>query len=176
VTDDCPFCAIIHDGAPGEILKDWGDTFALKPRNPVVEGHTLVIPTAHATLAGRHPLSASRAVECATKFAERFSDYNLILNQGHAASQTVEHLHWHVVPRKPSDGLMLPWSPQQHGDQFEQWIRRQRDLHRDDDHGQWSTLDDLLDTYRLHLTTRTPLDRHVCEGQVSGDCDCLEES
>lgn len=171
---NCPFCAVLHNQAPGEILENWGDVIALKPLNPVTDGHTLIIPTAHVTSASSNPLAASRAAECAAKFARIFPDYNLILNQGAAASQSVEHLHWHVVPRIPGDGLTLPWSPQQHGDQFERWIKAQRDLHRDDDQGQWSTLDDLLDAYRLHITTRTPLDQHVCEGQSTGDCDCLE--
>jgi hypothetical protein len=36
------------------------------------------------------------------------------------------------------------------GDQFEAWLTMQRDEHRDDDRGQWTTLDNLLNLYRLH--------------------------
>jgi hypothetical protein len=36
------------------------------------------------------------------------------------------------------------------GDQFEAWLTMQRDAHRDDDRGQWTTLDNLLNLYRLH--------------------------
>lgn len=61
------------------------------------------------------------------------------------------------------------------GDQVEAWLKQQRDERRDDDHGQWSTLDALLDAYRLHADTSTPLSEHVCEGRVVGDCECLEQ-
>ncbi|MFF8482366.1 hypothetical protein [Streptomyces antibioticus] len=61
----------------------------------------------------------------------------------------------------------------QRGDQFEAWLKSQRDLcfgHA----GPWGTVDGLLDQYRLHADTGTPLDEHVCEGRVVGDCGCLE--
>lgn len=49
--------------------------------------------------------------EIASLFARMVGvDHNLIINQGPAASQTVEHLHVHYVPRRPNDGLKLPWS------------------------------------------------------------------
>lgn len=38
---------------------------------------------------------------------------NLITSRGGAATQTVFHLHVHVVPREAGDGLALPWTPQQ---------------------------------------------------------------
>lgn len=60
------------------------------------------------------------------------------------------------------------------GDQFEAWLKAQRD-----EYGpgslQWPGLDDLLDLYRLHADTDTPLGEHVCEGRVAGDCECLEQ-
>lgn len=62
------------------------------------------------------------------------------------------------------------------GDAVEAWLRGQRDLHGDR-YGvtpAWYVLDDLLDTYRLHADTGTPLDQHVCEGRVVGDCECFE--
>ena len=37
---------------------------------------------------------------------------NLITSIGPAATQTVPHLHLHLVPRRPGDGLPLPWTPQ----------------------------------------------------------------
>jgi hypothetical protein len=49
------------------------------------------------------------------------------------------------------------------GDAFEAWLKAQRDERRDDDRGQWGTLDQLLDLYRLHADTGTPLGEHVCE-------------
>lgn len=61
------------------------------------------------------------------------------------------------------------------GDTVDTWLKTQRNEHRDDNHGQWSTLDQLLDLYRLHADTGTPLGQHVCEARTVGDCGCLEQ-
>ncbi|CQR59231.1 hypothetical protein [Streptomyces leeuwenhoekii] len=64
------------------------------------------------------------------------------------------------------------------GDQFETWLKAQRDDYASDranDHTMYDALDDLLLLYRLHADTGTPLGEHVCEGRVAGDCECLEQ-
>lgn len=69
----------------------------------------------------------------------------------------------------------LPHQPRR-GDAIEAWLKAQRDL-LTDDYGrtpEWQALDDVLDAYRLHADTGTPLGEHVCEGRVIGDCQCLE--
>lgn len=60
------------------------------------------------------------------------------------------------------------------GDQFERWLKAQRDEYEVRSSPQWGALDEVLDTYRLHADTGTPLGEHVCEGQAVGDCDCME--
>ena len=60
-----------------------------------------------------------------------------------------------------------------HNDEFAQWLKAQRSQYLDDSTG-WNIVDDLLDTYRLHADTGTPLDGHVCEGRMVGDCQHLE--
>jgi hypothetical protein len=57
----------------------------------------------------------------------------------------------------------------QRGDAFEQWLKAQRDEWHPQDR-QWQLLDDVLDEYRLHADTRTPLDQHACDHC----CDCRE--
>ena len=59
------------------------------------------------------------------------------------------------------------------GDQFESWLKAQRDLCFDYPSA-WGSVDGLLDRYRLHADTGTPLGEHVCESRMVGDCDCLE--
>ncbi|MEU5596855.1 hypothetical protein [Streptomyces sp. NPDC020298] len=61
----------------------------------------------------------------------------------------------------------------QRGDQFEQWLKKQRDAAADYPEA-YQAADGLLDMYRLHADTGTPLSDHVCEGQAVGDCECLE--
>lgn len=45
--DPCPFCEIAAGRAPATIVHEWSDTIAIVPLNPVVDGHTLVIPKQH---------------------------------------------------------------------------------------------------------------------------------
>jgi hypothetical protein len=61
------------------------------------------------------------------------------------------------------------------GDAVEAWLKAQRDEYHQTTGPQWVALDEVLDTYRLHADTGTPLGEHVCEGQAVGDCDCLEQ-
>lgn len=61
------------------------------------------------------------------------------------------------------------------GDQSEAWLKTQRDEYEVESSPQWAALDEVLDTYRLHADTGTPLSGHVCEGKVAGDCERLEQ-
>lgn len=112
---DCPFCARIKAGE-----YDYSDRYAVafEPLNPVTEGHLLVVPREHVSDAGSAPIAAGRTMEFAAMIAGplEFADYpayNLITSAGSAATQTVRHLHLHIVPRRPDDGLALPWTGQQ---------------------------------------------------------------
>lgn len=58
------------------------------------------------------------------------------------------------------------------GDAVEAWLKAQRGATTSWD--DWHVLDNLLDRYRLHADTGTPLGEHICEGRVAGDCECLE--
>ena len=61
------------------------------------------------------------------------------------------------------------------GDAFEAWLKAQRDEYEVRSSPQWAALNEVLDTYRLHADTGTPLGEHVCEGRTVGDCECLEQ-
>jgi hypothetical protein len=66
------------------------------------------------------------------------------------------------------------------GDQFEAWLKTQRDRYdrtdqREESSEFWHEFDAALDLYRLHADTGTPLSEHVCEGRVVGNCECLEQ-
>lgn len=71
---------------------------------------------------------------------------------------------------EPNPPAVLP----RRGDQFEQWLKTQRDDFERRD-SVWPVLDYLLDQYRLHADTGTPLDQHACEGGTVDDCyGCYE--
>lgn len=83
-----------------------------EPLNPVVPGHLLVVPDTHVRDAAEDPDVAAGAMEVAATIAQRYTAANIITSIGADATQSVFHLHAHVVPRRPGDGLLLPWSGQ----------------------------------------------------------------
>lgn len=111
---DCIFCRIVAGTAEATVVRAWDDCLAIVPLGPVTEGHVLVLPRAHVRDAAADPAvtgaTAARAAELA---AETDSAANLISSIGAEATQTVWHLHFHLVPRQAGDGLPLPWTPQQ---------------------------------------------------------------
>jgi diadenosine tetraphosphate (Ap4A) HIT family hydrolase len=113
MTTDCPFCARI---AAGEFDYFDDHSVAFQPLNPVTPGHFLVVPRIHveSALAMDAPPHLGHAVELAADLAGQMEieNCNLITSAGAAATQTVFHLHIHVVPRREGDGLHLPWTGQ----------------------------------------------------------------
>jgi histidine triad (HIT) family protein len=111
---DCPFCARI---AAGEY--DYFDkhSVAFQPLHPVTPGHFLVVPRTHvaSALEPLAPILLGGAMRLAAILARQMdlTDCNFINSAGTAATQTVPHLHVHVVPRREGDGLHLPWTGQQ---------------------------------------------------------------
>jgi len=116
---DCVFCEIVHEDFPEGLITEWEDAIALHPLNPVVEGHVLIIPRVHVEdfASDWHvtSITAGRACEFVSGQREPM-DFNLITSKGSNATQTVFHLHMHLVPRREGDGLALPWTGQDGGD------------------------------------------------------------
>lgn len=108
---DCVFCRIIRREAPAEIVAEWTDAIAIKPLDPVTDGHVLVLPKTHAMDALDDYVITARTMRRAVEIAPW--PCNLITSAGPQATQTVFHLHIHIVPRSEDDGLPLPWTPQQ---------------------------------------------------------------
>ena len=103
----CPFCEIVARRAPATIVQWWEGAMAIIPLNPVVPGHLIVIPNRHVPDALTDPALTGHVMECAVKVAT--APCNLITSVGQEATQSVFHLHIHVVPRAADDGLALPW-------------------------------------------------------------------
>ncbi|WP_335939941.1 HIT family protein [Streptomyces sp. PTD5-9] len=110
----CVFCSIAAGIAPATVVRDWGDVLAIRPRSGGVnEGHLLVIPRTHVEDAGTDKRVSGRVMECASELMAEEPSANIVTSKGAPATQTVYHLHIHVVPRVVGDGLPLPWTPQQ---------------------------------------------------------------
>lgn len=122
----CPFCQRIAAGEYETICCAEAPCIhnptvvTFEPLNPVTPGHRLFLPVRHVEDALRDPCEAADITEYAARWASRghetsggwSTDCNLIMSAGAAATQTVRHLHLHLVPRSPGDGLHLPWTGQ----------------------------------------------------------------
>ena len=106
---DCVFCGRIERGE-----YDGSDAFAVTflPLNPVGPGHRLFIPKAHVADALEDPMVTAVTARFAAEWAARngVGACNLITSRGPEATQSVYHLHLHLVPRLKGDGLALPWT------------------------------------------------------------------
>ncbi len=108
---DCVFCGRIGRGE-----YDASDAFAVtfRPLNPAGPGHRLFVPRVHVADALEDPMVTAVTARFAAEWAARagVGACNLITSRGPEASQSVYHLHWHLLPRLKNDGLALPWTGQ----------------------------------------------------------------
>ncbi|MYV77754.1 HIT domain-containing protein [Streptomyces sp. SID1046] len=109
MTESCVFCQIVAGLTPATVVRDWPETIAITPLNPVVDGHTLVIPKTHVRDFTTGAYVSAMTMHRAAELAEDSGPMNLITSKGWQATQSVFHLHLHLVPRAENDGLALPW-------------------------------------------------------------------
>ena len=118
--DGCDFCEIVAQEDPDvrEVYRD-EHVVVFFPQEPATLGHTLVIPRSHLrdiwdtdeAVASQLAIATLRVAN-AVKRATSPDGLNIIQSNGEAASQTVEHLHVHVVPRWRGDAIGRIWPPE----------------------------------------------------------------
>ena len=106
----CLFCSIVDGRQPAAFVLDEPDLVAFLDVRPVFKGHVLLVPRKHvATLVDlpaplRDPfLEAAQRVSRAVVTALGAQGSFVAMNN--VVSQSVPHLHLHVVPRTKGDGL-----------------------------------------------------------------------
>lgn len=113
----CPFCAVVAGEDPNvrEIYRD-ENTVAFFPLEPATHGHTLVVPTRHVPdIWGLRdnelgPLSITTAkVARAIRSGLAPEGLNVIQSNGRVATQTINHVHVHLVPRWENDRMPTIW-------------------------------------------------------------------
>lgn len=136
---DCPFCEVIarEDPDAREVYRT-KDVVAFFPLEPATLGHTLVVPRSHIpdiwSLDGETAADLARAtvvVAHAVRRAMHPEGLNVIQSNGEAATQTVMHLHVHVVPRWAGDALGRIWPPETHYTELQKdsaWARLREEL------------------------------------------------
>jgi histidine triad (HIT) family protein len=132
---NCLFCKISAGEVEAHVVGESADAIAFLDHRPVFPGHTLVVPRVHIETLRELPLDAiapfftfvqriTRAVETGLAADGSFVAMN------NRVSQSVPHLHVHVVPRRKKDGLRGFFWPRQKYESDEV-ARRTRDAIRD---------------------------------------------
>jgi histidine triad (HIT) family protein len=119
----CKFCDIAAHEVPTDLVLDESLVAAFLDQRPVFPGHVLVVPRAHfetlvdLPLALIEPLFATTRRVAAAVARAMEADGTLVL-MNNRVSQSVPHLHVHVVPRRFKDGLRgFLWPRQRYEDE-----------------------------------------------------------
>ena len=116
------FCDIVDRSSPADVV--WADDAAVAflDRRPLFQGHTLVVPTEHVVQLSDLPADAVgpffRRVQLLATVAPVSLDVpGTFVAMNNIVSQSVAHLHAHVVPRRKGDGLRgFFWPRQKYAD------------------------------------------------------------
>jgi histidine triad (HIT) family protein len=107
---DCVFCSIVAGEIPAEIVLDEPDFVAFLDARPVFKGHTLLVTREHVVTLPDLPAGLRDGfLEAAQRLARAVVDglaaQGSFVALNNVVSQSVAHLHLHVVPRTKGDGL-----------------------------------------------------------------------
>ena len=104
----CPFCAIVAGAAPAEVVLRDDVAVAFLDRAPLFPGHVLVAPVDHVVtlpeLTDVGPFF-ERVQRIAAVMPSALGAQGTFVANNNVVSQSVAHLHVHVVPRTRGDGL-----------------------------------------------------------------------
>lgn len=116
---DCIFCNIAEHDPKGQVLVNYESlgVVVFEPLNPCMEGHLLFVPKEHViNVSDLKPDSMvmSNVHEAIRNYThnKKISDFNVIINNGAKADQSVFHLHVHLIPRDTPKSVTMPWSHQ----------------------------------------------------------------
>ena len=106
----CVFCNIVQRKSTASIVVDEGETFAFLDARPVFKGHVLVVPRAHVETLDQLPRAAIEPLfatvqRVAAAVQRGLGAQGCFVALNNVVSQSVPHLHVHVVPRTKGDGL-----------------------------------------------------------------------
>lgn len=110
VLPDCVFCHIVAGKLPAHLVLDSPDAFAFLDQRPLFPGHCLVVPRGHHETLLDLPEPAvgplfAEVRRVAAAVMEAMAAAGTFVAMNNRVSQSVAHLHVHVVPRQPRDGL-----------------------------------------------------------------------
>ena len=112
----CVFCAIINGEAQADVIDENEHYIAFLDYRPLFHGHTLLVPKVHIRLLSDLPadrvgefFSEAQRLERAVEDGLAADGSMILINN--VVSQSVPHLHLHVIPRRRKDGLRFWLGP-----------------------------------------------------------------
>lgn len=107
---DCVFCDIAAGRLPAQVVLDDAEVIAFLDARPVFKGHVLVAPRVHVATLPDLPASAVgpyflRVQRISAVMPTALGSQGSFVAANNVVSQSVPHLHFHVVPRTKGDGL-----------------------------------------------------------------------
>jgi len=115
-TDTCAFCRIVAGDLPAVRVLETDGLLAFLDTKPVFRGHVLLVPKVHVTTLKELPAGevgefarTAQRLELAVELGLDVPGSLVLVNN--VVSQSVPHLHLHVIPRRPRDGLRFWLGP-----------------------------------------------------------------
>ena len=114
----CIFCKIINHEIPSSVVYEDENTLAILDISQVTKGNTLVMPKKHvANILEADPETVAQCAETVRKLAIQItantnaSGCNILNNTHESAGQTVDHLHFHIIPRyDENDAIVIAFN------------------------------------------------------------------
>ena len=113
---ECIFCRIVSGQIPATKIYEDDVVVAFLDIGAISDGHTLVMPRQHFEKVHSCPpellaqiWTRIGKIAGAVASAVGSDGYNVLCNNGRVAGQVVDHLHFHIVPRRSGDGVFTQW-------------------------------------------------------------------
>lgn len=114
---NCIFCKIVAGQIPCHRLYEDEQVLSFLDIGPLSRGHLLVIPKGHWVTLDTVPEETAAAIgrvlpklARAALTATGATAWNVLQNNGKAAHQAVDHVHFHIIPKLDGKGLGIQWN------------------------------------------------------------------
>lgn len=112
--NECIFCKIVKGEIPTEKIYETENFIVIKDKFPRTKGHSLIISKKHfenlldfPNILGNELVQTAKETYIKIANETKSEGFNLMQNNFKAAGQVINHIHFHIIPRKDKDGIKL---------------------------------------------------------------------
>jgi len=112
MSEDCIFCKIVKGEIPSYTLYEDDKIKVFLDINPVSRGHSLYIPKKHYKTIDEIPNEEMDFIQQLPTIVKKIKEatdatgINILQSNGKDAGQEIPHVHFHIIPRYPNDGII----------------------------------------------------------------------